>query len=86
MAELATKISSSVAELEELLAAKKMAAPSFDVDSPVALPPDMSDLQDAVLDATAELHDMLLEPMSLVFKFSAVGLFLELDEPLHLVS
>lgn len=62
MVALAAKISSSVAELQELLSAQGLPSPSFAKDC------------DAVLDATSELHELLLEPMSLVFKFSAVRL------------
>jgi SAM-dependent methyltransferase len=71
IAELASKIGSAVAELQEHLAAKGIESPSFKEDSPRNLPAEVSHLQDALLDATAELHDVLLDPVSLIFKFSA---------------
>ncbi|KAH9997808.1 sterigmatocystin 8-O-methyltransferase [Xylariaceae sp. FL0662B] len=77
--ELAAKISASVDELQELLSARGLPSPSFEGDSPECLPADMSHLQDAVLDATAELHELLLDPMSLVFKFSAISNMISLD-------
>ncbi|KAI1397250.1 hypothetical protein F4819DRAFT_490704 [Hypoxylon fuscum] len=67
MVALAAKISSSVAELQELLSAQGLPSPSFAKDC------------DAVLDATSELHELLLEPMSLVFKFSAISNLVSID-------
>lgn len=69
---LAAQISTSVAELQERLSAQGIASPSFAEDSPECLPADVSHLQDDILDATAELHELLLEPLSLLFKFGAV--------------
>jgi len=70
--ELAAKISASVAELQALLSAQKWPSPSFDEDSPERLPPNAFHLQDAVLDATAELHELLMDPIRMVFQFGAV--------------
>lgn len=72
--ELAAQISTSVNELQERLTAQGAPSPSWDEDSPEALPDDVSHLQDAVLDATAELHELLMEPLMLIFKFAAVRL------------
>jgi hypothetical protein len=72
--ELATQISTSVAQLHEHLSSQNVPTPSFAENSPESLPPDVSDLKDAVLDATAELHELLLDPLSLLFKFAAVGI------------
>ncbi|KAI1291169.1 hypothetical protein F5Y03DRAFT_46125 [Xylaria venustula] len=71
MIELAAKISSFIAELQSLLSAQGLSSPSFNEYSPESLPASAANLQDAVLDATAELHELLLEPMSAVFGFSA---------------
>ncbi|KAK7750848.1 hypothetical protein SLS62_007247 [Diatrype stigma] len=79
MVELASKISSSVAELQELLSAQGEPAPSFDEDSPPTLPDGAGRIQDAVLDATLELHEMLLEPMSLIYKFAGLANLVSLD-------
>ena len=70
--ELAAQISKSVTELQEQLSAQGAPTPSFAEDNPENLPADVSHLKDAVLDATAELHELLLDPLSLLFKFGAV--------------
>ncbi|KAI1810153.1 sterigmatocystin 8-O-methyltransferase [Poronia punctata] len=77
--ELAAKISASVTELQELLSAEGVPSPSFDEDSPEHLPPSAFLLQDAVLDATAELHELLMDPIPLTFKFSATTNVVSLD-------
>ncbi|WQF84527.1 Putative O-methyltransferase domain, S-adenosyl-L-methionine-dependent methyltransferase superfamily [Colletotrichum destructivum] len=69
--ELATQISKSVADLQAVLDAKGVPSPSFDENAPPKLPKEANDAQDAVLDATTELHDLLLEPVTLVLKNSA---------------
>lgn len=72
--ELADTIQKSVAELQNVLDSKGLPAPSFDEDaSPDPLPSEAQKAQDAVLDATAELHDILLEPTALVLKTISVG-------------
>lgn len=70
--ELAAQISTSVTELQERLAAQGAPSPSWAEDSPESLPADVSNLQDVVLDATAELHELLLDPLMVIFKFAAV--------------
>ena len=72
--ELAAKISTSVAELQAYLSAQGMESPSFAEDSPPSLPSDMHQLRDDVLDATAELHEVLLEPLMLIYKFAGVNI------------
>lgn len=74
MIELAATISNSVAKLHEILSAKGLPSPSFDEDAPTSLPKEASDAQDAVLDATSELHDLLLDPLSLLFQHGGVGI------------
>jgi hypothetical protein len=71
--ELAAKISISVTKLQERLSAQGAATPSFAENGPELLPDDVSSLKDAVLDATAELHEILLDPLLLLFKFASVG-------------
>ncbi|KAI1407313.1 S-adenosyl-L-methionine-dependent methyltransferase [Hypoxylon sp. FL1857] len=63
---LAKTISTSVAKIEEALSAEGTPLPSFDEDSSFKLPPTITRDREAVLDATAELHDLLLEPLSLI--------------------
>ncbi|KAH8897336.1 S-adenosyl-L-methionine-dependent methyltransferase, partial [Thozetella sp. PMI_491] len=67
MVQLAASITASVAEIQEFLSAHDIASPSFDEDAPLSLPREVSAAQNVVLDATAELHDLLLEPMSLLY-------------------
>jgi hypothetical protein len=74
--ELAAQISTSVTQLQERLSAQGAPTPSFDEDGAELLPNDVSHLRDAVLDATAELHEILLEPLQLLHKFASVGLLL----------
>ncbi|KAI1386464.1 sterigmatocystin 8-O-methyltransferase [Hypoxylon trugodes] len=77
--ELAVKINTHVTELQELLSAQGVPSPSFDEDSPERLPPSTFHLQDAVLDATAELHELLMDPIPLAFKFSATTNMISID-------
>ncbi|KAF4633293.1 hypothetical protein G7Y89_g4831 [Cudoniella acicularis] len=66
---LAAIIGDSVTKIHEVLSAQNVPTPSFDEDTPTSLPKEVSDAQDAVLDATAELFDLLLEPLTLVYKY-----------------
>lgn len=81
--ELAAQISTSVTQLQEQLTAQDAPTPSFAEDSPENLPADVSHLKDAILDATAELHELLLDPLALLFKFAGVGI---LRNPLDFVT
>jgi hypothetical protein len=72
--ELAAQISSSVTKLQEKLSAQGAATPSFAENGPELLPDEVSSLKDVVLDATAELHEILLDPLLLLFKFASVSL------------
>lgn len=71
--ELAAQISSSVTKLQDKLSASDAASPSFAENGPAQLPDEVSSLKDAVLDATAELHEILLDPLLLLFKFASVS-------------
>ncbi|KAI0976132.1 sterigmatocystin 8-O-methyltransferase [Xylaria arbuscula] len=77
--ELAAKISSSVAELQDYLSAQGLESPSFDESSPPNLPSDVRQIRDDVLDATAELHEVLLEPLMLIYKFAGVSNVVSID-------
>jgi len=77
--ELAAQISSSVTKLQEKLSAQGAATPSFAENGPELLPDDVSSLKDAVLDATAELHEILLDPLLLLFKFASVRFYSDFD-------
>lgn len=72
--QLARIISTCVAKIDNALVENGLPSPSFDENAPVAhLPSEISDAQDMVLDATAELHDLLLEPLHLIKKHSGVS-------------
>ncbi|KAF2008738.1 S-adenosyl-L-methionine-dependent methyltransferase, partial [Aaosphaeria arxii CBS 175.79] len=77
--ELATRISSSVAQLHEHLSAQGVVTPSFAEDNPENLPANVAHLQDAILDATAELHELLLDPLALISKFAAISNLVSID-------
>lgn len=71
--QLAEDISKSVAKLVEILSKYGSPAPSFNDDGPFFLPKEASNVQDIILDATAELHDLLMEPLNLVYKQGGVS-------------
>lgn len=71
--QIAEIISSSVNKIQAILTAQNLPTPSFDEDAPSTLPLDLSDAQDAVLDATAELRDLLTEPMTLIHSHGGVS-------------
>ncbi|KAK4207347.1 6-hydroxytryprostatin B O-methyltransferase [Rhypophila decipiens] len=65
--QLAQTISTSVSQIDQVLTAQGLPPLSFDEDLPAGyLPKELSRVRDAVIDATAELHDLLLEPLHLV--------------------
>lgn len=70
--ELASVIAASVSKIQDVLSTQNLSV-SFDEDAPWSLPSELSDAQDIVLDATAELRDLLLDPMSLIHSLGAVG-------------
>lgn len=72
--ELAAQISSNVAQLQAKLSAQGAPTPSFAENGPDLMPNNVASLRDAVLDASAELHEILLDPLLLLFKFAAVSL------------
>ncbi|KAF3763274.1 S-adenosyl-L-methionine-dependent methyltransferase [Cryphonectria parasitica EP155] len=66
ISQLAATISESVARLQEVLSTRGLQSPSFDEYAQFSLPQEAWDVQDAILDATAELHDLLLDPLVLI--------------------
>ncbi|KAL1848712.1 hypothetical protein Daus18300_013502 [Diaporthe australafricana] len=65
---LSKVLSQAVADLEHVLAAQGQPTPSFDQDSPTLFPTETDDLRDTALDAAAEIYDLLMEPMALLYK------------------
>ena len=72
LAHLAATIRESVGKIEAVLSAQGLPSPSFDEDASPRLPKEASHAQDATLDAAAELYDLLLDPLTLIFKHSGV--------------
>ncbi|KAK4642918.1 hypothetical protein QC761_401620 [Podospora bellae-mahoneyi] len=66
--ELADRISHSAAHLDSILRAKDVPSPSFAEDAPAPYPSETDDVRDVIIDAAAELYDLLLEPMALLYK------------------
>ncbi|KUJ18481.1 S-adenosyl-L-methionine-dependent methyltransferase [Mollisia scopiformis] len=66
--QLAAIINKSVIAIHEILSANNLNSPSFDEYAPASFPEDISGARDAVLDATSELYDLLLEPLTLIYK------------------
>lgn len=66
-------LSQTVADLERVLAEHGQPTPSFDPDSPTPFPTETDDLRDTALDAAAEIYDLLMEPMALLYKKTGVS-------------
>lgn len=77
--ELASAISTSVGSINEYLELKGLPTPSFDPDAPRSLPDEIDAARNAVLDATLELHDLLLEPADLLRTFGSVRQFYPIE-------
>jgi hypothetical protein len=70
--ELARAISENVAAIENAVVARDLPTPTFDPKESVIFPAEITVARDVVLDATQELHDLLLGPMSLIQRKSSV--------------
>ncbi|KAK3360902.1 S-adenosyl-L-methionine-dependent methyltransferase [Lasiosphaeria ovina] len=68
IAQLAATITAEVAKIDGILAARGLPSPSLDEDAPPTLPDEAADAQDAVIDAAAELNDLLREPLSAIYE------------------
>ncbi|KAK8017139.1 O-methyltransferase [Apiospora marii] len=66
--QLANTISESVTKMQAALSAKGIPSPTFDEGYKLDLPLELTHDHDAVLDATAELHDLMLEPLNLIHR------------------
>lgn len=71
--QLATAISKSVSKIQRTLDVEGIPSPSFDEDASFHLPLETSKDRDVLLDATAELHDLLLEPLNLIHRHGGVS-------------
>ncbi|KAI1204466.1 sterigmatocystin 8-O-methyltransferase [Annulohypoxylon truncatum] len=77
--ELATQISASVNEMQKRLSDQGVPSPTFGEDSPQSFPADVYNLRTQILDATAELNEVLTEPLMLIFKFAAISNLVSID-------
>ncbi|PHH75739.1 hypothetical protein CDD82_4305 [Ophiocordyceps australis] len=66
--QLANNILTSVSKIDEFLSEKGIESPSFNEDASFDMPLEITPDQDIVIDATAELHDLLVEPLTLIHK------------------
>ena len=73
LVQLAATINTSIAKIQAVLDSLGGPSPSFAEDAP-PLPPGISEARDAVLDATAELHDLLTEPLTMIHRAARVGI------------
>lgn len=83
ISELAATITSITAEIEAFLTAEDLPSPSFDSDSPPELlfHPKIATLRQQLLEATDELHTLMLGPVGiLTSSVGALSLF-KLSEP-----
>jgi len=70
IAELATLIQKNTAILDDYLNTNGLPTPSFDESSPpvLHLPKDTADVREAIIEATDELHSLLLGPVMKVYE------------------
>ncbi|KAF7956540.1 hypothetical protein EAE96_003876 [Botrytis aclada] len=69
--ELAAIIQKAVPVLQDTLNEEGLPSPSFDEHAPTGIPEAAWDIRDALLDATMELHDLLLGPLNLLYRYGA---------------
>ncbi|KAF7534727.1 hypothetical protein G7054_g5962 [Neopestalotiopsis clavispora] len=69
--QLAAAINEVVAKLNDILNSQGIPTPSFEENAPTTLPDDSADVQSTILDATLELHDLILQPMELLIRKTA---------------
>ena len=69
--ELASAISQHVNKIEKHLESKSLPYPSFEAGA-APLPEELVEAQDAVLHATGELHDLLMDPVNALHSYGNV--------------
>lgn len=62
--ELSDIIAISVTKIQQGFTERNLPLPSFDEDSPTTFPLELIGAQDAVIDASSELQDLLMDPMA----------------------
>lgn len=71
--QLGTTINNTVGKLDQILKSRGLQTPSFNEDAPTSLPEEALAMQSVLLDATSELHDLLLSPMELLLNKTSVS-------------
>jgi len=71
--ELAQSIIDGVTRIQSVFSDKSLPFPSFEEDAPHQFPLEAFDARDTVLDASAELYDLLLDPITLMLKRGSVS-------------
>ncbi|KAI2468973.1 S-adenosyl-L-methionine-dependent methyltransferase [Annulohypoxylon bovei var. microspora] len=66
--ELAERITEAVGRLQGIFVDKGLQMPSFNEDASSEMPLEAFDARDVVLDASAEIYDILLDPLTLILK------------------
>ncbi|KAI0964901.1 S-adenosyl-L-methionine-dependent methyltransferase [Xylaria arbuscula] len=69
IAQLAKIIAEAVVNVQQKLTETSSPFPSFDEDSPVTLPPELSDSREVALAAASELFDLLSDPITLIRRY-----------------
>ena len=70
--ELAASILSDTTAIDDHLQTAKLGSPSFDINAPekLDLPAELATAKDRVLEATDELHDLMLGPVDFLTGFN----------------
>jgi hypothetical protein len=69
--QLSATINASVFKIQKVIDTLGVPAPSFKEDAPT-LPAEIDEARDVILDATAELHDLLTDPMNMIHRSARV--------------
>lgn len=66
--ELATIISKNTDRIDQFLISQGLPFPSFDIDAPdkLSLPDELEAIRGVILDASTEIHELLLSPKELL--------------------
>lgn len=70
---LATSILESVAKLEEMLLKQGFPSPTFDEEAPTLLPKETVQVRDSIIDAAAEVQDLLQGPLDILYRHGSVS-------------
>ena len=71
--ELAETISKYSSTIHQFLDENNLPFPSFLADGTTGIPTELSEAQDAIIDATTELRDLLVPPRTNLYHYGAVS-------------